>query len=218
MGLKVLTRRLYTRLVRALLRGNRDQQAKTHLEVERKFHLTGEEFLVLPERLLARHYQLDGTATMSDTFLPSAVEGDMVRLRVETMNGKTTRLITLKTWVMVGGDRERKEEEGEVGAIALAAIVFLGWLLSGFRLLGFSKTRQLYSQANGLAVVVSLDTVNGLGEHSGHYMEIEVLVPIGQDVQPARERIREIVRHLLDEDREFVKLSYMDMLKSTSTR
>jgi hypothetical protein len=43
-------------------------------------------------------------------------------------------------------------------------------------------------------------------------MEIELLVPIGQSVQPARARILELASELLGDKRDSIELSYQQML------
>jgi adenylate cyclase class IV len=91
--------------------------------------------------------------------------------------------------------------------------MWLGRSLRGSSLLSFSKRRQLFAGTlSGRQAVISVDTVSGLGPYSGTYLEIEVLVPIGEDVNAARESIYAMSAQLLGNP-EQVKQSYMDMLK-----
>lgn len=192
---------------------------KSHLEVERKFKISDSEFRALSARLLSQGFQLTGQVFMTDTFLPVLTEGDMMRLRVETMNDKTKTVLTRKSWVVVNGDREREETEKETSELAAGCLLELGERLAGGPLPSFSKDRDLYSRLaedEHHNIVVTLDTAEGLGEYSGHYMEIELLVPVDGDVQAARQQIATLAASLLGEERAFEQLSYQEMLKRSS--
>lgn len=192
---------------------------KTHLEVERKFRISVDEFHALPAKLLAEGFQLSGQVFMKDTFLPVQVEGDMMRLREQTMNDATTNILTRKTWVEVGGERERQETEKETSELAAGCLLELGERLAGSALPTFSKDRDMYSRLaedDHHQIVVSLDTAEGLGDYSGHYMEIELLVPVDGDVKSARTQIASLASGLLGEERQFEKMSYQDMLKRST--
>lgn len=196
--------------------GRTETAPEKHLEVERKFQLLDGESNGLPSRLKARGFASIGRLTMTDTFLPRAKEGDMNRIRVES-DGKTTRrLLTMKDWVVVSGEKERREEESEIGLAASLFLRVAGRLLNRSALPSFSKTRDLYSRTLGeVSAVVSIDQVTGLGRFSGWYLEIEVIVPIGGNVHEARDTIRGVMIELLGEEREFVKRSYQDMLSES---
>ncbi len=207
------------KILRRVFGGNCRECEKTHLEIERKFAISKEEFRALPARLLSAGFQLTGQVFMTDTFLPVITEGDMMRIRVETMNDRTKHILTRKTWVEVGGDREREETEKETNELAAGCLLELGERLSGGPLPSFSKDRDLYSRLaedDHHQIVVSLDTADGLGDYSGHYMEIELLVPVNGNVQAARQQIASLASSLLGEEREFVKLSYQEMLKRST--
>ena len=195
---------------------------KSHLEVERKFKISAEEFRALSARLLSQGFQLTGQVFMTDTFLPVLTEGDMMRLRVETMNDITKTILTRKKWVVVGGEREREETEKVTNDLAAGCLLELGERLAAGPLPSFSKDRDLYSRLaedEHHKIVVALDTAEGLGEYSGHYMEIELLVPVDGDVAAARQQITSLAASLLGEERAFEQMSYQDMLKrSTITR
>lgn len=205
--------RLPTHVRRALNR--RSQRKKSHFEVERKFRISKEEFRALPGQLLSSGFHFAGQVYMTDTFIPS--DEGTTRIRRETMNDKTRFLLTCKVWVEVDGNREREEEEEVIPELAATTMISLGEKLSREALAAYSKERDLYTTTfeDGRTATVSLDTVEELGEYSGHYMEIELLVPIGEDVQPARLYIHSLVKTLTGEDRPFVELSYQDMLRKT---
>ncbi len=192
---------------------------KSHLEVERKFKISDDEFRALSARLLSQGFQLTGQVFMTDTFLPVLTEGDMMRLRVETMNDITKTILTRKKWVVVGGEREREETEKETSELAAGCLLELGERLAGGPLPSFSKDRDMYSRLaedEHHKIVVALDTAEGLGDYSGHYMEIELLVPVDGDVQAARQQIATLAASLLGEERAFEQLSYQEMLKRSS--
>jgi adenylate cyclase class IV len=190
-----------------------------HFEVERKFALSEAEFRALPAKLRERGFRHAGQVYMVDTFIPPAVPGDMIRLRQETENDKTHTVLTLKTWVMVAGSRERQETpDQELSDIVRDSMLEIGARLKGSPLLSFSKDREHYEShtQDGRKVVVALDTTHGLGKYSGHYVEIELLVPQGGDVEAARRDIQNLAQELLGDQRDFVRKSYQDMLMETS--
>lgn len=190
----------------------------SQFEVERKFSLTTAERKDLPAKLLALGYRFAGQAYMVDTFVPAEVEGDMIRVRRETMNDRTKVLLTRKTWEQVGGERERKEHEEEISPLVEATLLDVGRRLKGGDLLSFSKERDFYTRTiDGRKVTVSIDTVDGLGEYSGLYMEIELLISRKCDVKAARESIKQVLKDVLGDEREFVQMSYMEMLKRTAS-
>ena len=188
---------------------------KAHLEVERKFHLIDDEYRKLPDRLHLHGFNPAREVFMTDTFLPSASEGEMVRLRVEEHAGHTLTLLTLKSWVVTaGGGRERKEAERPIGGLMRFCLLRVGRWLSDVDLLSFSKHRKHFEGSlDGLESVVSLDRVVGLGVYSGFYLEVEIVVPVGADVTAARRQILAFAAVLLGEEREPEKRSYLNMLK-----
>ena len=210
-----LTAALLQVLLRALAGPSKNS---TVLEVERKFRLAGDEADGLPEKLKRRGFVPAETVDMTDTFLPCPVEGDMARVRVEKHKGTTGTLLTLKTWVRTpDGGKERQETEREIGRAATLLLLFLGRKINGADLLSFGKRRRHFvGRLDNRDAVVSIDSVEGLGQYSGLYLEVEVLVPLGEDVNPARQVIVSLAADLLGEEREQVKQSYMDMLKLSS--
>lgn len=224
-----IARRLFKSLALFILRSGspKDKQPdKAHLEVERKFRLFDGEADTLESRLSGSGFRPIGELTMTDTFLPAMKDEDMIRIRVESEGEVRRRILTLKDWVTIDGERERREQEGEIGLLASVVLRLVGRLVAGASFLSFSKVRRSYSssppgtatatKSGGIQVVVSVDRVTGLGVYSGAYLEVEIIVPVGGDVKAARERIRTEVFELLGEHREFVPRSYLDMLKEAT--
>jgi len=189
---------------------------KTNFEVERKYRLKPEELDAVSKRLADLGFTLARRVEMTDRFLPVKVEGEMLRVRDENIGGALHTLLTIKDWVLIGGSKERRESEGHLSPLARRFMLFLGQVIRGKALLSFSKLRLDHESPSYTKSVVALDTVEGLGENSGHYAEIEVLVPQDGDVEAARAQISALAQALFNEDREPVKLSYMDMLKLVS--
>ncbi len=220
-----IARRLFKAFALFILSsGSQKEKAnpKLHLEVERKFRLFDGELDALVARLPACGFKPDSELTMTDTFLPAEKDGDMIRIRVESEGEERHRFLTLKDWVTIDGERERREEEGEIGLLASVVLRLVARLVEGASPLSFSKVRHSYSSiqtgsdtGSDVRVVVAVDRVTGLGVYSGAYLEVEIIVPVGGDVKTARERIRTEVFELLGEHREFVPRSYLDMLKES---
>src|SRR5262249_492789 len=61
-------------------------------------------------------------------------------------------------------------------------------------------------------VTASLDLVEGLGQYSGSYLEVEILVARKGHVEAARTSVEQLVQELLGETRPTAD-SYMEMLK-----
>jgi adenylate cyclase class IV len=222
-----IARRLFKSLALFVLRSEshkaKQAEDKAHLEVERKFRLFDGEIDDLDSRLPKCGFRPIGELTMTDTFLPALKDEDMIRIRVESEGELRRRVLTLKDWVMIDGERERREQEGEIGLLASLVLRLVGRLVDGKPPLSFSKVRRSYSSSlpgadsgSDVQVVVSVDRVTGLGVYSGAYLEVEIIVPVGGDVKSARERIRAEVFELLGEHRDFVPRSYLDMLKEAT--
>jgi predicted adenylyl cyclase CyaB len=189
---------------------------KGHYEVERKFALEAGEADALPGRIQQRGFTYAGTASMTDVFLPTAVDGEMLRVRKERIGDAPKRtFLTFKQWVQTASGKERKETEREVPLTVGALWKLAGRAISGEPLLAFSKQRKLYHGRLGDAeAVISIDDVTGLGQFSGAYMEVEVLVPLDGDVVATKDKIYETVRELLGGERSEAR-SYMEMLKQS---
>jgi len=196
-------------------RSGPDKIHASHLEVERKFRLTQCQIEPVRERIVSLGFGAASLVFMTDYFLPTENEGDMMRVRFESEQDKKRTCLTQKSWVGTSdGGRERKETESEIPTLVGSLLILIGRCLKGSELLTFSKHRQLFEgKLSGLNAVVSLDRVDNLGPYSGHYLEVEILVPIQENVAPARERIADFARAVLGEGCEPVEMSYMNMLK-----
>lgn len=190
------------------------KEKRSHFEVERKYQLSREEFDRMPSRLRALGFSKKSCATIVDTFIPAENEGDMIRVRDETLDGLTTSVVTLKQWVDVAGSRERKERESDpIDAIARETFLALGRRLAGSELMSFSKERSAFrGYRDKRSVTVAVDLVSGLGQYSGTYLEIELIVERQEEVAEARAFVEKFAGELIGLEREFA-ISYMEMLK-----
>jgi adenylate cyclase class IV len=211
--LKGLWRLFFAYRPKASTTQSRSGDKGTNFEVERKYRLKPEELDHIRRRLADMGFTLARRIEMTDQFLPVQVEGEMLRVRDENIGGEKHSVLTIKEWVMISGSKERRETEGHLNPLARRFMLFLGRLLSGQALLSFSKLRLDHESPTYAHSVVALDTVEGLGDNSGHYAEIEVLVPQDGNVEAARAQIKVLALALFNEEREPVKASYMDMLK-----
>ena len=188
---------------------------KGHLEVERKFSLSEDEAARVPLRLRELNFQPAGIVRMTDHFLPAAVQGEMLRVRRESLDGEPSKaLLTFKQWVATsGGGKERRETERAIGGTIAMIWLILGRIVRGATLLSFSKERRLFEgELAGNDSVVSIDEVTGLGPFSGLYLEVETIIDADSDPSAARNAIFQFVEELFGEKRADIKRSYMDML------
>jgi adenylate cyclase class IV len=188
----------------------------TNFEVERKFRLKDDELDTFRGRLADMGFTLAQTIAMTDRFLPVKIEGEMLRVRDETIGATTHTVLTIKEWVEIAGGKERRESESHLSRSARSFMLFVGRLVRGKELLQFSKVRKEHESPSHPHVIITIDKVEGLGANSGYYAEIEVLVPQDGNVEAARSQIASLARQVFNDEREPVKASYMDMLKLVS--
>ncbi|MBX9688009.1 MAG: CYTH domain-containing protein [Candidatus Obscuribacterales bacterium] len=188
---------------------------KGHLEVERKFSISATESESLPLRLRELEFRPTGSVTMTDTFLPPRQKGEMMRVRDEVSPGSLRSVFTLKSWVKTrDGGKERQESECEVSSLLRTLAIICARFAAQKELLSFSKERAVFEGTlNGKEMTVCIDRVSGLGKYSGHFLELEVIVPLGEEPQAARAEIFNFVETLLGSPREDVKNSYLEMLE-----
>lgn len=184
-----------------------------HFEVERKFQLAEGEANEVIERLREQGFSPAGVVVMTDTFIPPPAKGEMLRVRDETIGTSTRTVFTRKSWVNTPeGGKERRETERPVTPFLRTAMLLAARMICG-DLASFVKERRLYTGvSNGMDVVVSVDDVNGLGKYSGDYLEVEVIVPLGQDTAAARDVIFGVATRLFEGQRSEVGRSYQEML------
>jgi len=208
--------RLVVRFLRSFT-GSIKNQNRPHFEIERKYRISQEEFERLPVRLHTEGFVREDRVSMTDTFIPAEHEGETIRLREQiSESGKTVTILTIKQWVDVAGGRERQEAESEgIDSTTRECLLALGRRLNSGKgdLLSYSKARTTYSAfKKRYPVIAAFDQVSGLGDYSGHYMEIEVLVNSESEVSRAREFVESFARELLGEEREMA-MSYSEMLR-----
>lgn len=192
----------------------------TNFEVERKFAIANDELDSVRSRLSAMGFELARTIDMTDHFLPTKVKGEMLRVRDENIDGRKHTVCTIKEWVTIGNGKERQESEGHLGAVSRCILLVVGRLIGGKPLSTFSK-RRLEHQADGPQfsnVVITLDQVDGLGKYSGHYAEVEVLVPQDGNVEEARAAVFRLASQLFGQERDCVEMSYQQMLEASRSQ
>lgn len=201
---------------RQLKKLRRTSEDTAHFEVERKFRITQAEYDSLPTLLKSKGFVKASPTEMTDTFIPTEKPEDLIRVRDETAGGVTTTILTLKHWAEVAGNRERKENETKgIDSNTRGCIIALGKRLNkGEELLSYSKSRVPYEgKRDGCPVTVALDFAEGLGEHSGPYLEVEIIVIREEDVPEARKLISTISGELLGDGERPVALPYLEMLR-----
>ena len=67
-------------------------------------------------------------------------------------------------------------------------------------------------------MVITLDQVDGLGKYSGHYAEVEVLVPQDGNVEEARAAVFRLASQLFGQERDCVEMSYQQMLEASRSQ
>ena len=189
-----------------------------HFEIERKYRLSEEEFEGLPARLKEAAFTPLRTVIERDTFFPVEKEGDMLRLRDEDLDGVVTHSFTRKTWIETAGAKERSESEEPISTFVRECLLEIVQRINPKPLRKLSKQRSLFEkeQSGGAKVTVTLDYLKELGEYSGPYMEIELIIKNEQDVQSARDKIQELATMLLHDKRDYVHMSYQAMLAKVS--
>lgn len=189
------------------------------IEVERKYRLSPEEFDSMPGLSESSGFRFQHKQDMTDTFVPAALDSEMIRIRDIASEGKETSVLTLKKWIEVDGERVRQERETEsLDPVARGCILEMGSRLAKDALLTFSKERVEYqARKDGNTVTIALDEVHGLGAFSGPYLEVEVLASRPEDVKQALQTVEKIAFDLLGESRETTP-SYREMLLSSRSK
>lgn len=193
---------------------------KGHMEIERKFKLSLQEAEQLPIKLRELGLKPTGSVTMTDTFVPPKRKGEMVRIRDVMSSGSASSVLTLKSWVYLkDNEKERLESETVLSPLVRTLAIIVARYANGRELLSFSKERALFEGTfNSRHVVVSIDRVSGLGQYSGHFMEVETIVPLGEDPTAARQDIFKLAENIFGNPRDEVKNSYLEMLELSRQR
>ncbi len=186
-------------------------------EVERKFRISDAEAGQLPDRLKSLGFEFIENVLTTDIFLPVEAEDEMLRLRTQDSNGRSKLLITHKRWVVLeDGHKERQEAEEMIGELTKQAFLLLAHQIPKEKLPPNSKRRDFYQgELAGEQCLICLDTAEGIGKYSGHYLEVELLVANHEEIAGARNKVLAFAKELLGEARQPEALTYMEMLKAS---
>lgn len=197
------------------LRSANAREKAFRFEIERKYRLTLDEYNALQGLLVERGFTRGQKFTLIDTFLPVQNKGEMIRVRDQVSHSLTASVLTLKNWVMVAGEKERKENEVDpLDKLSRSILLWLGRRASGTSLLSYSKQREeLTDTRDGLQVTAALDWTEDLGEYSGYYLEFEVIAFDNNDIEKARATISKLVAEFLGSAQRPTAPSYRDMLE-----
>lgn len=194
-----------------------------HLEVEKKFRISAAEFESLVAKITKLGFRLDTVGVITDTLLAHTSKVTHRVRRCQIVSENPSRVIfeeTRKTRNSNGGklEEERTIDPDEADLLVSMAIQSQCDLLPSY-----SKRRCEYVKGHKLpwrwrllfryGVKVVLDRAEGLGRYSGHYVEIECLVPLKdkQKVPRIGKRILKFAQVLLGDARK-PHISYARML------
>lgn len=195
------------------LSSSASRSSSPKFEVERKYRLREGELDKIAASLAQIGFQREGTAVLTDTFLPAQAPYDLMRVRDETRGKSTSSVLTAKRWEELDGERERRESESSLDELTRSCLLLLGNELSRSELLSYSKKRTTFTgKRSGFAVTVALDEAEGLGEFSGTYLEVEIIAKRDRDLSSARQEVERFAVELLGAERE-VAPSYGEMLR-----
>ena len=164
-------------------------------------------------------FYFSGSVQSTDWFIPSPVQGELLRLRNEFTDGVGAHILTVKQWVgTTDNGREREERERTIRPITFFVLLYIAKILTGFRLPSFAKKRDLYEgQLDGKKAVVSIDDATGLGSFSGPYLEIEVLAPKHSPSKSVQLAIIQLASSIAPKATE-VHRSYQEMLEASAAQ
>ena len=198
-----------------------DEQPGGHFEVERKFRLTAIEVAAVQAKLERRGFVLQATSVITDTLLlANAVKDVTHRVRREqVLSGASADVHffeTVKTHpVLPNGSHVRKELESEIDAEQAQKLIADAVHETCEPSPSYSKTRRTYvGKLKGRDVTVAIDLARGLGTFSGHYIEFEVLLPIGskpEEIEAVQDQLVAFAHKLLGDERS-TQISYRKML------
>ncbi len=182
-------------------------------EVERKYLLKSGQVDIIVAQLAQLDFELGQELELTDYFLPTFDNFDMVRLRQELESAETRFYFTCKSWYLLpDSTRERLEHEEKLSNSL--GLTFLNLVKNNSATLHFTKKRRVFTGTlSGQTVSVCLDNVLDLGMFSGDYMEIEVLVKTRTKIDFARSLIDKAAKAISGNDLEPVSMSYYAMLK-----
>jgi predicted adenylyl cyclase CyaB len=197
-------------LVRLIARGGK---GAPHLEVERKYFLGERNLEDVKARIEAEKFSFWGRSEMTDWFLPSHLNRELMRIRREKIGSDVANTLTVKRWVnTANGTREREELERSIGPLLTAVLLITGRFLQGSSLKSLHKERSVHRGIlGGRNAVISLDDAKDLGRFSGTYLEVEVLADPAEDTTAIEESILEVGSRVTS-GAKLVKESYRELL------
>lgn len=165
------------------------------------------------ERLRALDATPEDSVTQVDTYYDAphrdfAESDEALRIRRESHADEETTRLTYKGPLVETASKTREEHETVVGDGEATAAILDG--------LGFApaadvrKTRRTYAVDD---LTVTLDLVEGLGE----FVEVETAVETADDVAPARDRAKELLRELEVDPADGIRTSYLELLLEDSS-
>jgi predicted adenylyl cyclase CyaB len=201
---------LFRYLVRLIAKGGK---GAAHLEVERKYFLGGRDLGEVRARIEEEKFSFWGQSDMTDWFLPTHLERELMRIRREKIGSEVANTLTVKRWVTTtSGTREREELERSIGPVLAAMLLITGRFLQGTALMSLRKERSVHrGSLNGRNAVISLDDARDLGRFSGPYLEVEVLADPSEDTKDIEQNILDIGSRVTAGAR-LVKESYRELL------
>src|SRR5262249_42731138 len=154
-----------------------------------------------------------GQSEMTDWFLPTHIERELMRIRREKFGETVSNTLTVKRWVnTTSGTREREESERTLGPIVTAILLITARFLQGSSLLSLRKERSVYrGNLHGRNAIISVDDARDLGRFSGPYLEVEVMADPIEDTQEIEQSILEVGSRVTAGAR-LVKHSYRELL------
>lgn len=191
--------------------------ALSHYEIERKYRTTGDEQTAIAAKLSRHDFELEMTSIITDTLLP-APKSETLRIRreqiVDEQKPDVRYLRTHKKHPLLpNGTHVREEEELAISLEEADREMTQAMHSNCAPLPSYSKVRRSYTGTwKGLKLTVCLDVAQGLCSYSGHYIEIEALLPVGsKKINKVQAKIVRFAQHLLGDKRAPV-ISYRKML------
>jgi predicted adenylyl cyclase CyaB len=191
----------------------RSGKASNHLEVERKFFLGDRSTDEIEARIAKENFAFWCQSEMTDWFLPTHLEREVMRIRREKIGTAVANTLTVKAWVnTAAGTREREETERPIGPILTAVLLIVGRFLQGKTLVTLRKARAVHRGVlDGRNAVISLDDARDLGRFSGSYLEVEVLADSTENTKEIEQSILAVAERVTN-GAKLVKESYRELL------
>jgi CHAD domain-containing protein/adenylate cyclase class IV len=157
------------------------------LELEHKFRLVN--WLDIEAKLKALHFRVGGPILQTDHYLEVLSANTYLRLRREVIGNQVRYLLCHKDQ---GPEGTRRAVEEPISAFAYEALLARS---------GSCPTLHKQHQRWGgffeqVPFVISVDRIEGIGEYSGEYLELEVMVPDPTLLSTAQSSLERFSEHL----------------------